>query len=163
MILSDKTIESLIRSDQIKIRPPIVDEQIQPASLDVRLGRELINKQTMEICDYHRPGVDKQYLTVLPGVFYLGTTLDRVELPNDIAAQLVGRSSIGRKGVVVHKTAGWIDPGFRGQITLEIYNFSDEPVELAIGSRVGQLVFFPLDQASRGYDGQYQDQAGVQQ
>jgi dCTP deaminase len=96
-----------------------------------------------------------------PGVRYLGETEESVRLPNDVAAQLAGRSSIGRLGVIVHKTAGWVDPGFQGSITLELMNLGDEPVHLEAGERVAQLVFFKLDERSSGYDGNYQNQSGA--
>lgn len=154
MILSDKTIERYIDLDYIGVDPKPAPVQIQPASLDVRIGDRLYdvdnNDSTMSPLRHY----------IKPGVRYLAHTDERIELPNDIAAQLAGRSSIGRKGLIIHKTAGWIDPGFRGQITLEIMNLGAEPVKIDVGERVGQLVFFPLDAPSVGYDGGYQDQMG---
>ena len=156
-ILSDKAIRKFVRNNRIGIEPEPAGEQFQPASLDVRIGSEIYN-----------PELDQYYdcddeITLMPGKRILGTTQERIELPIDLAAQLAGRSSVGRDGVIVHKTAGWIDPGFRGQITLELYNFCDEPYVLDVGERVAQLVFFQLDQPSSGYDGHYQDQDGVEE
>lgn len=155
MILSDTTIETLIEEGTIGVSPGIEDEQIQPASLDVRLGRQLYDvEQDMTM-------VDEDDLLLRPGATYIGHTMDYVELPNNIAAMLTGRSSVGRKGVIIHKTAGWIDPGFEGQVTLEMYNFSEESITFDVGSRIGQLVFFAMDTESSGYDGQYQQQTGI--
>jgi dCTP deaminase len=154
MILSDHSISAHLKTGLIGVDPQPSDEQIQPASLDVRLGREL----------YHF-GKDKRVTSprhrLQPGQRYLGHTEEEISLPDSIAAQLAGRSSIGRQGIIVHKTAGWIDPGFSGQITLELMNLGDEPVKLTAGERIAQLVFFHLDKASTGYDGHYQNQHGA--
>jgi dCTP deaminase len=155
MILSDKSIESYINSGKI-IADPLPDkEQIQPASLDVRLGEEFANP--------HSGGTWKtdDSFTFDSGHRYLAHTKETIGLPNGIAAQLAGRSTIGRQGIIVHKTAGWIDPGFTGEITLEIMNLGRSPVTLQIGQRVAQLVFFKLDQPSSGYEGHYQNQKGA--
>lgn len=154
MILSDKSIREKIKHGIIGITPAINDDQIQPASLDVKLGSEIYDIEA----DDRR--VEKTHV-LEPGRRYLGHTKEQVDLPNDIAAQLAGRSSIGRQGVIVHKTAGWIDPGFRGEITLELMNLGEEPVVFEEGKRVAQLVFFVLDQGSSGYDGGYQHQTGA--
>jgi dCTP deaminase len=153
MLLSDVSIRERI-SEDIVVTPEPVEEQFQPASFDVRLGEQLYHAAT------DTTSVDGNSHVLEPREAYIGHTMDYVELPLDVAAQLTGRSSIGRQGVIIHKTAGWIDPGFRGEITLELYNFSEDPVVLDVGSRVGQLVFFQLDQESTGYDGQFQDQLG---
>lgn len=154
MILSDKSIREHVQSGKIVIEPDPTDEQIQPASFDVRLGSQLYETSSNTL------RVDDDTHVLEPDEAYIGHTMDYVELPNDIAAQLTGRSSIGRQGVIIHKTAGWIDSGFRGEITLELYNFGTDPVFLDVGSRIGQLVFFQLDRSSAGYDGQFQDQKG---
>lgn len=155
MILSDTEIFDAVADGDIVIEPAMEPDQLQPASVDVRIGSELYDVDA----DTH---IRTDRLCLQPGQFYLGTTQERVELPNDIAAQLAGRSSLGRMGVVVHKTAGWIDPGFQGQITLELYNFSTTDVIIHPGDRVGQLVFMRLSRPSQGYDGQYQQQTGIQ-
>lgn len=154
MILSDQNIKVALTRDTIEVTPEPTDEQIQPASLDVRLGREVYR-----IDDDRR--VKSPQHRLQPGDRYLGHTKETIDLPNDIAAQLAGRSSIGRQGVIVHKTAGWIDPGFTGEITLELMNLGNEPVDLREGERVAQLVFFVLDAPSSGYDGSYQGQEGA--
>jgi dCTP deaminase len=112
--------------------------------------------------DFDR-SIEREEHKLIPGKRYLGHTKETIGLPNDIAAQLAGRSSIGRQGVIVHKTAGWIDPGFEGDITLELMNFGSEPVDLQAGERIAQLVFFKLDYPSEGYDGSYQNQSGPTQ
>jgi len=154
MLLSDKTIREHVENGKIVVEPDYRDEQIQPCSFDIRLGDQLYRPAT------DATSVDENSHVLQPGEAYIGHTLDYVELPLDVAAQLTGRSSIGRQGVIIHKTAGWIDSGFRGEITLELYNFSEDSVVLDVGSRVGQLVFFQLDQESTGYDGRFQDQRG---
>ena len=141
---------------EIEIEPRPTPQQIQPASLDVRLGGELYDCDD----DAYMKGVDSHVLH--PNTRYLGHTKESVTLPNDIAAQLTGRSTIGRLGIIVHKTAGWIDPNFSGEITLELMNMGNEPVRLDVGQRVAQLVFFQLDQSSSGYSGQYQGQTGIE-
>lgn len=157
MILSDHTIRQYLERDRLVVEPEPTEEQIQPASLDVRLGgtvydpRRDVTSESLET------------ITLLPQAFVLCETKDWIELPFDVAAQLTGRSSIGRQGVIVHCTAGFIDPGFRGKITLEMYNVGTEKVTFDVGERIAQLVFFQLDQMSTGYDGQYQDQQGPQQ
>lgn len=151
MILSDRTIASHIDDNKIVVEPDVRPEQVQPASLDVRIGSELRYLDGSRVGD----------LTLEPHTPYLGHTMDYIELPDDIAAMLAGRSSVGRSGVIVHKTAGWIDPGFNGQLTLELYNFSNQPINYEPGERIGQLVFFELDTESHGYDGRYQGQRGA--
>lgn len=157
MILSGQTIKRFVKKwnddedPKIGIDPKPTNEQYQPASLDVRLGEDLYR------FDGDKTVTSPQH-RLHPGDRYLGHTKEKINLPNDHAAQLAGRSSIGRQGVIVHKTAGWIDPGFNGTITLELMNFSDEPVDLKAGERVAQLVFFQLDYPSQGYDGSYQGQ-----
>lgn len=157
MLLSDKTIEGLLESGAITVDPPITDEQLQPASLDVRLGSELYDIDEDVLTDGEESGT----VTVEPHTPYIGHTMDQIGLPDDIASMLTGRSTYGRQFVTVHQTAGWLDPGFEGQITLEIYNFSSTPIDIDVGERVGQLVFFELDQPSSGYDGRYQGQEGI--
>lgn len=152
MILSDETIAEYLDSGKIKVEPGVRNDQIQPASLDLRIGDTLYDKAHEE---------EVEDLVLEPWRPYLGFTLDRVELPNDIAAFMTGRSSVGRGFVVVHKTAGWVDPGFRGQLRLEMFNFGMTRFKINPGQRVAQLVFTPTDRSTGGYDGQYQDQEGA--
>lgn len=151
MILSNYSINKALSVGDIHIDPEPDVEQIQPASLDVRLGKKMYEVE-------NDAQVERDIHWLHPGERYLGHTEETIELPKDIAAQLAGRSSVGRKGVIVHKTAGWIDPGFEGSITLELMNLGNSPVCLNAGNRVAQLVFFELDKASSGYDGRYQGQ-----
>jgi len=158
MILSDITIREHLKYHNlhgtITAEPKPTEEQIQPASLDVRLGEEIYH------FDFDR-SVKREKHKLYPGQRYLGHTKETIDLPKDIAAQLAGRSSIGRQGVIVHKTAGWIDPGFTGEITLELMNLGKEPVVLDKDQRVAQLVFFRVDRKSEGYEGHYQNQTGA--
>lgn len=152
--LSDRDIvqEVSYREDGLEIEP-YNDSNLQPASYDVSLGEKLYHVQsdTEVTSDSHQ---------LKPFERYLGHTTETVSLPNDVAAQLTGRSSIGRRGIIIHKTAGFIDPNFTGQVVLEIMNLSNETVTLESGKRVAQLVFFRLEQPSTGYDGKYQGQEG---
>lgn len=154
MILSDKSIAQQISAGRIGVDPEPRPDQYQPASLDVRIGGEIYNPRHDAYTTY------EDTIPVIPGDRLLGTTVETIDLPNDLAADLSGRSTVGREGVIVHFTAGWCDPGWTGQITLELYNFDDDIHEFEVGDRVGQLVFFPLDQPSSGYDGQYDGQEG---
>jgi len=151
-ILSDGTIKECLSSGTIDVYPRPAESQIQPASLDVTLDNKLYDcaADTM---------LEQDQFTLEPYKRYLGQTKERISLPNDIAAQLAGRSTVGRMGIIVHKTAGWIDPEFTGTITLELMNLRDDPVMLSHGDRIAQLVFLWLDRQSSGYDGQYQAQS----
>lgn len=155
MILSNWSIADRLDDGELVSGNRPDPEQIQPASLDVRLGNEFIEP------DFADEPYYRDEIHLAPGTRYLAHTRETVNLPNDIAAQLAGRSTIGRRGIVVHKTAGWIDPGFEGQITLELYNLGNNHVRLEAGERIAQLVFLKLDSESSGYDGQYQGQTGA--
>lgn len=157
MILSDHSIAQRVADGDLVDHPEVSAEQIQPASLDVRLGPQLYDPINDKTIEHHEHGS----VTLHPKIPYIGHTMDYITLPNDIAALLTGRSSVGRRGVIIHKTAGWIDPGFEGELTLEMFNFSNEDQVFDVGERVGQLVFFVLDQESTGYHGQYQHQEGA--
>jgi len=133
------------------VDPLPTNEQYQPASLDVRLDGIIYDCETEEY-------IENDTLTFTPQKRYLAQTKECISLPNDIAAQLAGRSTVGRMGVVIHKTAGWIDPSFRGHVTLEIMNLGTKPVTFTANTRIGQLVFMQLDEPSDGYDGQYDAQ-----
>jgi dCTP deaminase len=181
MILSDTDLLGRLRDGDLVVEPlDDVDLQVQPASVDVRLGREFLEFQRANIPCIHPNSeaeideyvsetvVDEGDEFVLhPGDFVLGTTKERVEVPPDLVAQVEGRSSLGRLAVVVHATAGFIDPGFRGKITLELSNLGTAPVALTPGMRISQLVFTELKSPSTrpygaGRGSKYQDQAGPQ-
>ena len=166
MILSDKTILQKLKEKTLIISP-LNDEQIQPASVDIRLGSSFsvvedspsgiitleseINYKT--ICSY-------TYL-ILPGQFVLATTMEYFELPDNLTAFVEGRRSLGRMGLFI-QNAGWVDPGFKGEITLELYNANRFAIELRSGRRIGQLVFAEMDDhALNSYNGKYQGQVGA--
>jgi dCTP deaminase len=138
-ILSDGSIRAAIEAGDIRLDPAPEDLQYQPASLDICLGADYSNEHTGDIL------TDCSELVIQPHTFYLGTTEETVSLPADVSAMVSGRSSLGRKGLIIHATAGWIDAGFEGEITLEIYNFMNTPIVLTPGQRVGQLIFFQMD------------------
>ena len=166
MILSDKTISKMLDEKSLIITP-LTNEQIQPASVDIRLGN------TFSVVDDIPTGIitlDKQikyksittdtYL-ILPGQFVLATTMEYFELPNNITAFVEGRSSLGRMGLFI-QNAGWVDPGFKGEITLELFNANRCAIELKTGRRIGQLVFAEMDAyALNPYNGKYQGQTGA--
>lgn len=150
MILSDHDIRKAIFDGKIEVAP--FDESLlQPASLDVRLDCKFAR-----IC----PDVSGDYevekaVWLEPGQFLLGATFEYISLPNDIVARLEGKSTLGRQGLIVHATAGYIDPGFRGFITLELSTYS--PIHLRVFEPVAQLSFHRLSSPSSGYKGKYQD------
>jgi dCTP deaminase len=156
------------------------DLQIQPASVDLRLGREFLEFQRTNTPCIHPKSDDEiaEYVTetvveeeddfvLHPGDFVLGTTRERVEIPPDLIAHVEGRSSLGRLAIVVHATAGLCDPGYEGQITLELSNLGAAPVALSPGMRISQLTFTELTSAAeRPYGDErgskYQGQTGPQ-
>ena len=166
MILSDRTILKMLEEKTLVI-DPVTKEQIQPASVDIRLGRTFSvvddtpsSVITLENEIKYKTITTDTYL-IMPGQFVLATTMEYFELPDNLTAFVEGRSSIGRLGICV-QNAGWVDPGFEGEITLELYNMSNHPIELISGARVAQLVFAQMDQeAENPYKGKYQGQKGA--
>lgn len=166
MILSDKTIRALLSSGQLEINP-LEDVQIQPASIDIRLGNSFSIIETdigmpvqMDSVINYRNIKSEKYL-LLPGQFVLATTMEYIRLSDNMTAFVEGRSSIGRLGLFI-QNAGWVDPGFEGEITLELFNASNCAIELHAGRRIGQLVFAQLDRdAEKPYHGKYQGQRGA--
>ncbi len=166
MILSDKTIMKMIGEKTLVIKP-LDKEQVQPASVDIRLGNTFgIVEDTssgimsMEKKILYKSITANSYL-LLPGQFVLATTKEYFELPNDLTAFVEGRSSLGRMGLFI-QNAGWVDPGFKGEITLELFNANRCAIELKSGRRVGQLVFAKMDMAANNpYNGKYQGQTGA--
>lgn len=166
MILSDKTIKKLLKSKDLEIYP-LEDIQIQPASIDIRLGNTFTIVEDTSSSVIQLSG-EMQYKTIqsdkyllMPGQFVLATTMEYFKLPNNMTAFVEGRSSIGRLGLFI-QNAGWVDPGFEGEITLELFNANRCAIELQAGRRVGQLVFAQLDQdADNLYRGKYQGQKGA--
>lgn len=174
MLLSDHDIKAELSSGQVTI-DPLDTTLIQPASIDVRLSRHF------RVFDNHRypcidPAASQPGLTRLidpagpfilhPGEFVLASTLEIITLPAGIAGRLEGKSSLGRLGLLTHATAGWIDPGFTGTVTLELSNVATLPVKLRPGMRIGQLCLFrcssPADHpyGSPEYGSRYQGQRG---
>ena len=166
MILSDKTIFSLLKEGALVISP-LHKSQIQPASVDIRLGDTFSIVEdsssgiiTLDNAISYKEITAKKYL-LLPGQFVLATTMEYISLPNDLTAFVEGRSSLGRMGLFI-QNAGWVDPGFSGEITLELYNANRCAIELQAGRRIGQLVFAKMDQAAiNPYNGKYQGQRGA--
>ncbi len=159
MLLSDRDIRSEIDAGRIRLEPHD-PELLQPSSFDVRLDRyfRLFDNHKYPYID---PAENQPDLTRLvetkadsafilhPGEFVLGSTFELVSLPDDIAARLEGKSSLGRLGLLTHSTAGFIDPGFSGHVTLELSNVATLPIKLWPGMKIGQLCFFRLTSAAQ--------------
>lgn len=166
MILSDKTLISLIDEGSLVIEP-LDRKQIQPASIDIRLGNtfSIVEDSSAGIITLENPisykELKAEHYLLLPGQFVLATTMEYITLPNDLTAFVEGRSSLGRMGLFI-QNAGWVDPGFSGEITLELYNANRCAIELQAGRRIGQLVLAKMDQAAlHPYAGKYQGQRGA--
>jgi len=155
MILSDKSIEVAIKDKSIVIKP-FDKESIGSASLDLSLDNVVLyyikdnkvidTKNVEKTCTLSRiEFTDEEQIILQPGQFILGATNEEVELPNDIAARIDGRSSLGRLGLAIHSTAGHIDPGFKGKIVLEMSNVGIKPIALYPKMKICQLVFEKLD------------------
>lgn len=153
-ILSDKTIKEYLEEGKIVIDPLNDEQQIQPSSVDMRLGDEfkvfkvirkpyIDPKDEEDITEYMESSTvpEGEAFIIHPNEFALATTQEYVKVPDDLVARVEGRSSMGRLGVTMHVTAGYVDPGFEGRITLEISNIGAMPVALYPGQRVCQLVF----------------------
>ena len=176
MLLSDRDILAEIDAKRVGL-DPYDASMIQPSSIDVRLDK------FFRVFDNHKyphidPAQDQSDLTrpievesgeafvLHPGEFVLGSTFEFVSLPDDVAARLEGKSSLGRLGLMTHSTAGFIDPGFEGHITLELANVATLPIKLYPGMKIGQLCFFRLTSpaenpyGSAKYGSRYQGQRG---
>lgn len=141
---------------------PILDEQVQPASLDVRLGEEFIAHPSGE-----RIGLDEFFsFTLLPGECLLASLIERLHLPSDVVARIEGKSSLARRFLTIH-SAGFIDPGFHGDVTLEVKNDGRKPIQLKPGMLIGQISFQWLEAAAArpygdpGINSHYQGQEGA--
>jgi len=166
MILSDKTITKMLEEGSLTITP-LEPGQIQPASVDIRLSNtfSIVEDSSTGIISMERKidykTMETDTYILLPGQFVLATTMEYFALPDDLTAFVEGRSSLGRMGLFI-QNAGWVDPGFCGEITLELYNANRCAIELKAGRRVGQLVFAKLDDvALNPYRGKYQGQTGA--
>lgn len=176
MLLSDHDIRAELDSGRV-VLDPYDPAMIQPSSIDVRLDRffRLFDNHKYAVID---PAEEQPELTRLvevdgddafvlhPGEFVLGSTYEAVTLPDDVAARLEGKSSLGRLGLLTHSTAGFIDPGFTGHVTLELSNVATLPIKLWPGMKIGQMCFFRLSSPAEkpygsGADGsRYQGQRG---
>ncbi len=176
MLLSDRDIRAEVKADRLRLQP-WDPELVQPSSIDVRLDRyfRVFNNSQYTHID---PALQQDELTTLvepagdepfvlhPGEFVLGSTLEVVTLPDDLASRLEGKSSLGRLGLITHATAGFIDPGFSGHITLELSNVANLPITLWPGMKIGQLCVFRLSSpaehpyGSERYGSRYQGQRG---
>jgi dCTP deaminase len=152
MILSDRTIREELAAGRIVI-DPLDESLIQPSSVDVRLDRffRVFLNHTMGVIDVKENLEELTQLVEIteaesafilhPGEFVLGATAERVALPNDLVARIEGKSSLGRLGLLIHSTAGFVDSGFNGHITLELSNVANLPITLYPGMKIGQISF----------------------
>ena len=166
MILSDKTLMKMLEEGTL-VAEPLEPAQIQPASIDIRLGNtfSIVKDSSTGIINLadkiEYETIETDTYVLLPGQFVLATTMEYFELPDDLTAFVEGRSSLGRMGLFI-QNAGWVDPGFKGEITLELFNANRCAIELKAGRRVGQLVFAKMDEkALNPYRGKYQGQRGA--
>ena len=155
MVLSDKTIRTEIEADRIEIEPYDAS-LIQPSSIDVRVDRRFrvfhnarypsidVRQPMEELTELVEVSGDEPFI-LHPGEFVLGQTLERVTLPDDLVARLEGKSSLGRLGLLIHSTAGFVDPGFSGNLTLELSNVANLPITIYRGMPIGQLSFMRMD------------------
>jgi dCTP deaminase len=171
VVLSDRTIREELASGRLVIDP--WDETLlQPSSIDVRVSRafRVFHNNRRPFIDVREPSEDLTELVTIdpgeafmlhPGEFVLASTVERVRLPDDLVARLEGKSSLGRLGLLIHSTAGYIDPGFDGAITLELSNVARLPISIHPGMAIGQISFLrmttPVDAP---YAGKYQGQSG---
>ncbi|WP_040159707.1 dCTP deaminase [Mobilicoccus massiliensis] len=176
MLLSDRDIKAQVDAGRVRLDPYDAG-MVQPSSIDVRLDRffRLFDNHKYPYID---PAEEQPDLTRLvevehgeafvlhPGEFVLGSTYENVCLPDDVAARVEGKSSLGRLGLLTHATAGFVDPGFDGHVTLELSNVATLPIKLYPGMKIGQLCFFQLSSAaehpygSAVYGSHYQGQRG---
>lgn len=164
MILSDSEIRRRLEEGSLSVDPLNLDVQIQPASIDLRLGDEFLSPcgAVIDLNEkVHYVKSLSEFYLLKSKDFVLATTLERVRMSSDLTAFVEGRSSIGRLGLFV-QNAGWVDPGFEGSITLELFNASNNPIILKRGIRIAQLVFASLEgECLRPYCGKYQHQTGT--
>ena len=175
MVLSDRTIRRLLDEGRIEIEP--YDETLlQPSSVDVRVDRyfRVFHNARYPFIDVREPQedltelveVDTEPFILHPGEFVLGSTLERIRLPDDLVARLEGKSSLGRLGLLIHSTAGFIDPGWDGHVTLELSNVANLPITIYHGMKIGQLSFVQLSEPAESPYGsgslgsKYQGQKG---
>jgi len=155
MVLSDKTIREEVEAGRISF-DPYDPSLIQPSSVDVRVDRSFrvfqnsrypyidVRQKMEDLTELIRVEGDEPFI-LHPGEFVLGQTLERVKLPNDIVARLEGKSSLGRLGLLIHSTAGFVDAGFEGNLTLELSNVANLPITIYHGMPIGQISFMRMD------------------
>lgn len=175
MVLSDRTIREELERGRIVVEP-LFRSCLQPASVDVHLDRKLLafrnsRRPYIDVREEMDDLVDVQEIPdpepfiLHPGEFVLGSTVEEIGLPDDLVARLEGKSSLGRLGLLIHSTAGYVDPGWRGHLTLELSNVSRLPVTLYLHMRIGQVSFLRLTAAAerlygdRSLRSKYQGQA----
>ncbi len=176
MILSDRSIAEALASGRLVIEP-IGEDALQPASIDIRLDRQFrvfrqhrrayidVRESVDDLTDIDEVADDEAFVPH-PGEFVLGSTLERVKLDDDIVAQVEGKSSLGRLGLLVHATAGYVDPGWDGHLTMELSNVSNLPIRLYFDMKIGQLSFADLTTPAErpygapGLRSKYQGQTG---
>jgi len=176
VILSDRSLREAIDAGRLVVEP-LDDDAIQPSSIDVRLDRRFRTFYTARhpYIDVKQPMDDLTELVEVkpdeafilhPGEFVLGSTSERVSLPDDMVARLEGKSSLGRLGLLIHSTAGYVDPGWDGYLTLELSNVANLPITIYPGMKIGQISFFRLTTpaerpyGSRQTRSKYQGQRG---
>jgi dCTP deaminase len=176
VLLSDRDIRAEIAAGRVGCEP-FTESMIQPSSVDVRLDKffRVFENHKYSVIDpsMEQPDLTREVITegdepfiLHPGEFVLASTYEVITLPNDIAGRLEGKSSLGRLGLLTHSTAGFIDPGFSGHITLELSNVANLPVKLFPGMKIGQLCLIKLSSpaehpyGSEKYGSRYQGQRG---
>jgi dCTP deaminase len=175
MVLSDRTLKAEIAAGRIVI-DPYDESMVQPSSIDVRCDRKFrvfhnarypfidVRKPMEELTELVEISGDEPFI-LHPGEFVLGQTLERVSVPDDLVARLEGKSSLGRLGLLIHSTAGFVDCGFSGNITLELSNVANLPITIYQGMPIGQISFMRMDgpverpYGSSGMKSKYQGQS----
>ena len=176
MVLSDRTIRRLLDEGRIGIEP-YEQALVQPSSVDVRVDRYFrvfrnsrypfidVKTNQEDLTEIVEVAEDEAFI-LHPGEFVLGSTLERITLPDDVVGRLDGKSSLGRLGLLIHSTAGFIDPGWDGHVTLELSNVANLPITIYPGMKIGQLSFVQLSEpaerpyGSAGIGSKYQGQRG---
>lgn len=175
-MLSDRSLREALDSGRIEV-DPLASKAIQPSSIDLRLDHQfrIFRNHTRAIIDVKEDLSDltemvemdpDQPFILHPGEFVLGSTLERVKVPDDLVARIEGKSSLGRLGLLIHSTAGFVDAGWNGQLTLELSNVASLPITLYPGMKIGQISFMqmttPAEQpyGSTAVGSKYQDQQG---
>lgn len=174
-MLNDKQIKKEIELGYLKITPEVLDENIQPVSIDLHLGNILKFYATRAVLQYggvidfrnpanvnkitnslHEVDLNKTNQRVLqPQQFILGSTVENFVVPSHLAGKLEGKSTLGRVGLVPHCTAGFVDPGFQGSLTLEIVNHGVVPVVLYPNMPIAQITFYQIEEPENSYAGKY--------